>query len=293
MGRVTVDLVKRLVEENKQQRQNLEELKHATHWKQLNEVLPELQGWLKHGWHSSGLTAEELSCLDLETRKLALICEVLTEHTSLKVKEASAVFKNLADELRQADWNALHRARDLVSQICTEISASDVEVALTNGAWHFEYEPHSVHANSPTTLRVRLDDAQLDVSKARSAIVCAWSFGPKVGPETGWELAHYFRTPEEGTTTMTFCNHHGEVIPLKDTSKRLAVQVQTASSRFSDKARAELWRLAGLVGIATMGLVAGAHEQFMKLDVFFGLIAVFTLGFSANAVKELFAKGTK
>jgi hypothetical protein len=34
----------------------------------------------------------------------------------------------------------------------------------------------------------------------------------------------------------------------------------------------------------------GAREQFMKLDVHFGLLTVLLLGFSADTIKNLFSK---
>jgi hypothetical protein len=44
------------------------------------------------------------------------------------------------------------------------------------------------------------------------------------------------------------------------------------------------------MGIAIVGLIAGAREQFMKLDTFFGLLAVLVLGFSADSIKNVFSK---
>jgi hypothetical protein len=42
--------------------------------------------------------------------------------------------------------------------------------------------------------------------------------------------------------------------------------------------------------IAGPRLIVGAREQFMKLDVHFGLLTVLLLGFSADTIKNLFSK---
>jgi len=44
----------------------------------------------------------------------------------------------------------------------------------------------------------------------------------------------------------------------------------------------------GIVFFATLlGLLAGARDQLVKLDLVGGVIAVFLLGFSADAIKNL------
>ncbi len=60
------------------------------------------------------------------------------------------------------------------------------------------------------------------------------------------------------------------------------------------KMRASIWtewlRLGLALGIATVGLMAGAREQILKLDVFPALIAVFLLGFGSDRIKNLFTQ---
>jgi hypothetical protein len=50
---------------------------------------------------------------------------------------------------------------------------------------------------------------------------------------------------------------------------------------------AELFRLVLALGFAVLGLVAGAKDQILKLDVVPALIAVFLLGFGADQIKNL------
>jgi len=44
------------------------------------------------------------------------------------------------------------------------------------------------------------------------------------------------------------------------------------------------------LGVVIIGLVVGAREQILKLDVFPALIAVFLLGFASDRVKNVFAQ---
>jgi hypothetical protein len=42
--------------------------------------------------------------------------------------------------------------------------------------------------------------------------------------------------------------------------------------------------------VAVLGLITGAKEQLLKLDVFSGLVGVFLIGFGADTVKNIITK---
>ena len=69
---------------------------------------------------------------------------------------------------------------------------------------------------------------------------------------------------------------HKEVIPQLDPSAH-------ENERFAT----EIVSLAVVLFIALLGLITGAREQVLKLDIVPGLIAVFLLGFGADAIKNL------
>jgi hypothetical protein len=59
------------------------------------------------------------------------------------------------------------------------------------------------------------------------------------------------------------------------------------AAKFGSRTRIEAMRF-GIVLVATIvGLLGGAREQLMKLDVGAGLIAVFLIGFGADAIKNI------
>jgi hypothetical protein len=60
------------------------------------------------------------------------------------------------------------------------------------------------------------------------------------------------------------------------------------------KVRASLWtevlRFLLALGIAAVGLIVGAREQVLKLELFSALIAIFLLGFGSDRLKNLFTQ---
>lgn len=115
-----------------------------------------------------------------------------------------------------------------------------------------------------------------------------------MGEEVGWEIAHFFRSDEEAQYTVRIVDRTGQPLakgnPIKIDPASESKLLKPASLRFSDKSKAEMLRLSIAMGIAIVGLIAGARDQFMKLDTFFGLLAVLVLGFSADTIKNVFSK---
>ena len=61
---------------------------------------------------------------------------------------------------------------------------------------------------------------------------------------------------------------------------------------FGSSARIEFIRISIALGVAVLGLIAGAKEELLKFDIIGGLIAVFLIGFGADAVKGILSKQT-
>ena len=206
-------------------------------------------------------------------------------------KIAEACKPRLVEALRKGDWHALVRARCYVAQVRERVTSSNIEKALRAGDFRIECEPAVVRANEPARLRVRFTNAEYDDSAARDEFTCEWSFGPGVGTEQGWEIVHYFRLAAEAKPSVTFHDLLGKPIQV-DGAQRRPIPFITESKRFSDQTKAETLRLALTMTIATVGLIGGARDQFMKLDLFFGLVSVLMVGFTANTIKALFAKSS-
>lgn len=76
----------------------------------------------------------------------------------------------------------------------------------------------------------------------------------------------------------------GTVVEIKQ-----KVQMQALPSQSRHRLRAELVQLGIALLIAFIGLLAGAREQIKKLDFLAAAIAIFLLGFGADAIKNALA----
>ena len=161
-----------------------------------------------------------------------------------------------------------------------------------------EWDPPLVFANQPVQLRVRLTNTRMADRVACLDFVCEWVFPKPVGRETGWRMTHYFRSPSEALFQVQFRRLDGTHVCDPATGHPVTLQSsqagfslgEPAKPGLSDTAKAETWKLAFTLFLAIAGLIVGAREQFMKLDVYFGLLTVLLLGFSADTVKNLFSK---
>lgn len=207
-------------------------------------------------------------------------------------KRIADVREELVKLLRLQTWNTLQLARSLRRQCEQDIFASDVEAELKNGRARVECEPLNVYPNLPARLRVRFTDPRFDECDARCAIRCGWNFGTKVGKEEGWDIVHYFRNKDEANVEVEFDNFHGGSDDKTFLTHTVPLQEGQQKDWWSDRAKAETGRLLLALSVAVLALLAGAREQLLKLDLIFGLIAVFLLGVGADAIKNLFAKRT-
>ena len=87
---------------------------------------------------------------------------------------------------------------------------------------------------------------------------------------------------------VTFVREDGFAVPGEITAE---IRVRPP---LSVKVRASFWtellRLSLALGIAAFGLIVGAREQILKLDLLPALIAIFLLGFGSDRMKNLFAE---
>jgi hypothetical protein len=67
------------------------------------------------------------------------------------------------------------------------------------------------------------------------------------------------------------------------------IQVEAVPQEKQDRTRAEIIQLAIVLLVALLGLLAGAREQLQKLDFLAAVVALFLLGFSADAIKTALA----
>jgi hypothetical protein len=102
--------------------------------------------------------------------------------------------------------------------------------------------------------------------------------------------------PQEFNVKATFVDDSGNLLTDPATNqpvtleKPITVYPGREQPFFGDRARTELLKLMAALLIAVFALVAGAREELMKLDILPGLVAVFTIGFGADTIKNLLTK---
>ncbi|HEY5028193.1 MAG TPA: hypothetical protein VIK39_07270 [Candidatus Angelobacter sp.] len=96
----------------------------------------------------------------------------------------------------------------------------------------------------------------------------------------------YLRPPYTLTAFLT----QPDGAPLPHTVDKALEVYKTARTRLPASFWVEATRFAITLLIVLVGLVTGAKEQLLKLDVFPALAAIFMIGFGANEVKKLFTQ---
>lgn len=170
----------------------------------------------------------------------------------------------------------------------------------------------------PCEFRLQFLKLPLNDASARQEWTCRWTFSDPDGQvliEDGWVVTHYFQRAIEYGLNIDLAHKDGTTIPVPPVEpfpegkiKVLEVRTQRSLSRAAKsilrlrwKDAAKEWRkgqqksgraldyvrLAMALVIALIGLMAGAKEQLLKLDVVPALLAIFLVGFGADQIKNL------
>jgi hypothetical protein len=234
--------------------------------------------------------------LDRTLFKLRLILEFV----NLREGRANTEFRDKLDKHREEllgylsldSLDKCFAARDLISQMQTDAFSEDVDAELRGDPIQLSIEADrgEIRVYEPVKFYASFYRKVLNSGEVRRGWICSWDFGDDLH-EKGWSVSHYYPVPGIYTVTVTFQHPEGHVIrdakgePLK---KEMKFQIKAAQAeKIGARARLEGVRLGVALFGAIVALMAGAHEQLMKLDVFAGFIAVFLLGFGADTIKNL------
>ena len=203
--------------------------------------------------------------------------------------------RDLLGYLKRQDWVALNLARQLRREIDEDVFGQRIEAELKQKRIGLEKEPLTAYPNEQVRLTARFHQPALNTSAALNEFDCVWQFPDPVGQEVGWEINHYFRNPEEAKFTVRFKKSNGEPVSEDGAGAPIVVAgsvplQEKRRDQFGDRSKLEAGRFLVALGVALVGLIAGAREQLLKLDVLPGLIAVFLVGFGADAIKNLITK---
>jgi hypothetical protein len=250
------------------------------------------------------LKPEDSGWLDSAIIRIELIQEYLAESEKLdeanknKLAHTTPSFFTLV----QADSAiSLRDAKQIIRYMRERLFPQDIQAAITktDDAPKINMYPQVARQYSSMSFSVDFSRPELNSCAALDAFRCEWDFPHDRYPlkETGWQISHYFpeatKKNEKRTVKVSFTNLlTGE--EFKNVHPKIEFEIVPESSLQSgDRNLVELVRLVIALFIALMGLLAGAREQLLKLDLIPAAIAVFFLGFGADTIKNLIAPREK
>lgn len=277
---------------------------------QLNTALPGPYRALQRVPNNTlSIAAAQCAELDMAVEKLLLMKEyvLLFEGTQdqAMLQRLDQNKARLLGYLQLQSWPAMRSARLLMRQMKDDVYPERLRQALVAKAATIVMKPALAYDRAPLEFCVCFNSDALEKAAAREEWTCQWGFGDNLS-ENGWSASHYFLLPRtkgfqfqvaaDFTVRATFLDDSGNVLNDPATNQPVviekAVNVRPSQQQwlFGDRARTELLKLFAALFIAVFALVSGAREQLMKLDILPGIIAVFTIGFGADTIKNLLTK---
>ena len=268
-------------------------------YKEIQNKLPVLFKMLENedNLDQTKISCDEYCRLDIFTSKLTIIRDYIHLHEYWPNGNTPAYFedckKRLLEYLHLESWNAIRNAQLLVQQMKEGIYSDDIKEDIKNiyKVASIYMEPQTAYAKQPVQLTVRFNDEKLNSSAASEEFMFVWKFGHQGLSERGREVTHFFPDEQGYTVEVEFEDEEGKPIKNDDgqtiTLKKEISVSSPKKERIGQRTKIEYLNLVIALFIVLIGLLAGAKEQILKLDIIAGLIAVFLLGFGADTIKSI------
>lgn len=229
----------------------------------------------------------------------------------------------LLDYLKRRNPETIYAARLLFKQMEDGYFKDDIEAAIKAKQVRIKVDHGDIRPYDPCEFRLELSNAALNAAYARQEWTCHWAFtfGDQTLVEEGWVVTHYFQEGDTYDLKITLTHNidacqvevpnvevfpEGKIHILPVNRRNFGKAVQgilhwdwaAAKKELSTRRRGrgtkalDYVRLAMTLVIALFGLLAGAKEQLLKLDVLPALVAVFMVGFGADQIKNLLTQKT-
>lgn len=254
---------------------------------------------------------EDYGPLDVATTRIELIREYAGLYAGLGSEARTKLLAGTPfAALIRADGPAGRRAAKRTIQYMKEgIFPADIIAAIGEaaGALSIKMDPQVARQYAPMYFTVDFPKSEHNSCAALEDVRCEWDFHHLGLKEEGWRVWHYFpdatRTEkgsrvwhyfsaatkkEKQNVTVVFTNVATGQRVGKSVEKEFSV-VAERSLHFGDRNWAELVRLAIALMVALLGLLAGARQEVLKLDLIPAAVAIFLLGFGADTIKNLLA----
>lgn len=279
-------------------------------FQKLNTALPGPYKAVQRVKPDTPIAPEQYSEFDMAVEKLRLMKEYVLLYEGTQDKDMrDRLDQNLIPllhALQVQSWPGMRAARLLMRQMKDDVYSGRLGELLKQRLASIMVKPMRAYDRSPLEFSVCFKSDSYEKAAAREGWTCRWDFDDGMN-ETGWSVSHYFelkrnsrvKPPPEGTEYVvkaTFLDGDGNLLvdPVGNEPLTLPHPVKVFPSKsqpwFSARAKTEFVKLGAALFIAVFALVAGARDQVMKLDFWPGVIAVFTIGFGADTIKNLLTK---
>lgn len=253
-------------------------------------------------YNDKDIPQDVLSTVDVNLSALSILRDYAQIYDGTNVKavrdQLDAHEGELLRLLSLQSWSSLSNARLLLRQMREGIYTSDVLEAIRVNRVYMEVMPQlTLRPFEPARFSVHFQQPDIDGSAARDQFQCEWVFDEKY-EERGWDITHYFAEARPYKVRAWFVDPEGQAVTAADPSGKVAVEkemlvIADRGSGKWDRLMAESVRLMIALFIALLGLITGAQDQLSKMDFIPGMITVFLLGFSADAIKNLLTQRTQ
>ena len=253
-------------------------------------------------------------------REYVDLVEGLASTSNLRTK-ITGYEKDLVDSLSRSTCDAAYSATLLLQEMKSGFFKEDIRAEIEAKRVRIKVDRGEIQRYQPCEFRLEFQKLDLNTAYARQEWTCRWFFtlGEQTLTEEGWVITHYFG--ENDTYKLKIALTHnvdgtelavpdvdpfkGEIKLVPEARRQLSAVLKFAfQGKFAD-ARKE-WkkgrrrsgktldyvRLAMALVIALFGLIAGAKDQLLKLDLLPALLAVFMVGFGADQIKNLLTQKT-
>lgn len=254
----------------------------------------------------NNLTAADYAKWDMILYKLDLIRKYVNWREGGQRPDRAAQYGAIEAELVKRlllfSWEGLNSARRYVLEIEQNIFLEDIETQIQNRRVRLRKDRFAVRRFAPTQFYLEFEDPAYNTAEAKQDWTCFWYFdhGAFVDPhgpfvehagmmrEYGWVVSHYFADARSYWVWVRLHRQQPNGAAVLDALDPRPIHVGGAKEMDSWK---KLWgievvQLFVAILPALVGLVAGAKDQVLKLDLIPAAIAIFMIGFGSDQIKN-------
>jgi hypothetical protein len=227
----------------------------------------------------------------------------------------------LVNSLSRSSCEAAYAATLLLQEMKSGFFKEDIRAEIEAERVRIKVDRGEIQRYQPCEFRLEFQKLDLNPACARQEWTCRWFFklGEQTLTEEGWVITHYFGENDSYKLKIVLTHNvdgtelavpdlepfKGEIKLVPEARRQFSnvlkfvFQLKFADARKEWKKgrrrsgkTLDYLRLAMALVIALFGLIAGAKDQLLKLDLLPALLAVFMVGFGADQIKNLLTQKT-